>query len=185
LSVGLTSTSGDLVCQPMKVPGAGVVAKSFPRFHHARGLSAGDIRERRKLLEKFTISRHDARYLRLLEHELRDKDLVRDPRPSPREITAVRPEPSSKTPTEGLAKLGFYWKRPSFRAGRFALTLHRAQSIQRENACSKSIRRFLRCGAGGAHHAGASFCARAPASKLTSGDVDDHDAADQHTALLL
>jgi len=53
------------------------------------------------------------------------------------------------------------------------------------NACSKSIPRLSRRDAGGARHAGASFCARAPRPQLTRGDVEGHDIAGRHSTLVL
>src|SRR3989338_6447258 len=90
-----------------------VIAQGVPQFLH---LAERGLRERLHAgiaLEKLFIFRRDAVHLRLLEHDLRDEDLVRIARPPPREIALVVRIPLEKTLLNGAPSLWSKAKRAS------------------------------------------------------------------------
>ena len=56
-------------------------SRARPRARH--------VVQRREGLEELAVARHDARHLRLLEHQLRDEDVVRIARPPPGQVAPV------------------------------------------------------------------------------------------------
>src|SRR5918999_3499623 len=79
----------DLTRRPVEVQRAPVVAEALPL---ADDVCSGRVRkslDRRPALEPGEVARHDARDLRLLEHDLADEDRVRVSRPAPWEVAAV------------------------------------------------------------------------------------------------
>jgi len=83
----------------------GVVAETFPRFAHARRMGRGQVADRRVCAEKSLVVAADSVHLGLLEHDLRDQNLVRVPRLAPWEVPAVLPEPAQKASLETPQRL--------------------------------------------------------------------------------
>lgn len=98
--------ANDVASEGVEVPRASVVSQSRPRLQHAPPRRFGDVIERGEASEKALVIIHDARHLRLLQHELGHEDAVWITRAPPRQIASVIPEPRAKTPRELAASCG-------------------------------------------------------------------------------
>ncbi len=87
----------------MEVGGATIIAESGPRFADTRGSSRGEVRERGKALQEAMPVSFDTDDLGLLQHDLRDEDLIRVARLAPGEIPAVLTEPLHQAAFEAQA----------------------------------------------------------------------------------
>ena len=109
-----TSARGDLAGEPVEVARAGVIPESLPRLAHPRRRRVGHCPQRRECSQELRVFRHDARDLRLLEHQLRDENAIRIARSSPRQVTRAPPIPRAKPAAEDEAER----PRNRFRDGR-------------------------------------------------------------------
>src|SRR5258708_25221753 len=100
----IPSTIGDFAGQAMEIPGSRVVTQAAPRLLDLRRLGPRNVGQRRELLEKRAVTRHHPRHLRLLEHQLRDENLIRIAGSSPWEIARVRTEPTANRSAELLLR---------------------------------------------------------------------------------
>src|SRR3990167_6627131 len=86
----------------LEVAGADVVAEGVPGPPHRRGARPCQAGERRIAPEEFAVLRDHALHLRLLEHDLRDEDVVGIVGVPPRQVTAVPAVPAEQPALEAL-----------------------------------------------------------------------------------
>src|SRR5829696_8325431 len=84
----------------MKVGRPPVVTKTIPTLAHLGAWGGCERLYGGVLGQEPMIVALDTRHLCLLEHELRDKHVVRIARPTPGEIAAVTPEPAENAPAK-------------------------------------------------------------------------------------
>ena len=113
--------------ESVEVARAGVVAESLPGGDDVGLACVGQHFERGKSLQETRVELHHTRDLSLLEHQLRDEDVIRVPRVAPRQVARVALVPGAEASAEGAPR---GWVE-AWRPGRFA---HRHLSADPKSA---------------------------------------------------
>ncbi len=95
-----------LARDPVQVERADVVPERVPEAPDVVGRRARQGLERRVAFEELVVFGHDPLHLRLLEHDLRDEDVVRVPGAAPRQVAPVAAVPLQQAAAEARAGPG-------------------------------------------------------------------------------